>query len=183
MVSNGCVPLVFSTDPSSSTSDTSLSYFTPVRASTRAVTRVSSTDRQLGNVTLDSGKYYMPTAAIHPLFDSFTIDLDPCAVVISVFLITISPMHEGSAEGYPHVRRIMRRVREPLEKTDSSATVKVAYFPVCPDDRSEHQWRMPIGWDKYTETHDRRGDGSCIRIPAPGHYGTSCLFTPNFATD
>jgi hypothetical protein len=125
--SNGCVPPVFSTDLPPSMPDTSLSSFVRLRAGTRTVTRVNFADRQLRDVTLDSDKYYMPTAATHPLFDSFTIDLDSQTGLTSIFLIMISPMHEGSTEGYPYVRRIMRRVREVLEKTDSNATVKVAY--------------------------------------------------------
>ena len=31
----------------------------------------------LSDVTLDNDKYYIPTAANHPSFDSFTINLDP----------------------------------------------------------------------------------------------------------
>jgi len=77
MVPNGCDPLVFSTDPSSSTPDTSLSSFCQPRTGTRIVTRVDSTDRQLGGVTLDNDKYYIPTVDTHPFFDSFTIDMDP----------------------------------------------------------------------------------------------------------
>jgi hypothetical protein len=177
MVSNGCVPLVFSTDPSSSTSDTPLPFFTPLRAGTRAVTRINFADRQLRDVTLDSGKYYMPTAATHPLFDSFTIDLDPHAAVISVFLITISPRHEGLAEGCPYIRKIMGRVHELLKKTHSKAKAKVAYFLVCPEDGSKHQWQMPVGWDKYNEAPDHREDGFCIHVPVSGHHGASCLFT------
>lgn len=84
MASNGRVPPVFSIDPSSSTPDTSLS-FELLRAGTRTVTRVSLTDRQPGDVTLDNNKYYIPTAVNDPLFDSFTIILDPHTVVISVF--------------------------------------------------------------------------------------------------
>jgi len=101
MVSNGRDPPVFSTDPSSLTPDTSLPSFGSPRAGTRAVTRVNFTNRQLGDVTLDNEKCYILTTATRPLFDSFAIDLDPHTLVISVFRITISPRHKGSAEEYP----------------------------------------------------------------------------------
>jgi len=175
MVSNGRDPPVFSIDPPSSTPDISLTSFGPLRASTRVF--INFTDRQLSDVTLDNGKYYIPTAATHPLFDSFTIDLDPHTVVISVFRITISPKHEGSTESYPHTRRITRRVRRLPKETGYNATVKVAYFLVCPDDGSEYQWWMSVGWNKDTETRDNRGDGFCILVPVPRHHGTSCMLS------
>jgi len=128
---------------------------------------------KLSDVTLGNGKSYILTADTHPLFDSFTVDLDPHIVVISIFRITTSQRNEGLAEGYPHIRKIMRRVCKLLKDTDSNATVKAAYILVCPDDGSEYQWRMPIGWNKDTETHDHRGDGFCIRVPAPRYHGTS----------
>ena len=56
MVSNDRNPPIMSTDPSSSTPDTSLSSFGQPRTGTRAVTRVNFTDRQLSDVTLDNGK-------------------------------------------------------------------------------------------------------------------------------
>ena len=129
MISDGYDPPVFSTDPPSSTS---LSPFGPPRARTRAVTQVNFADRQLSDITFDNRKYYIPTAAAHPLFDSFTIDMDLHMVVISVFRITISKKHEGSAEGYPHIRKIIRRVRKLLKEADSNATVRVEYFLVLP---------------------------------------------------
>ena len=67
MVSNSRVPPVFLTDPSSSTLDTSLSPLVPLHACTRAVTRANFTGRQLSDVTLNNGKYYISTAADHPL--------------------------------------------------------------------------------------------------------------------
>jgi len=167
MVPNGCDPLIFSTDPSSSTPDTSLSSFWQPRTGTRTVTRVDFTDRQLDGVTLDNDKYYIPTVDTHPFFDSFTIDMDPRAVVISVFRITISPRNEGPAEGYLQIHKIMRRVRELLEEADCNATVKVTYVLVCPDDGCQYQWRMPVGWNEDTETDDHRGGGSCILVPLP----------------
>ena len=95
---------VFYTDPSPPTPDTSSSG--PLRLRTRAVTGVNFTDCRLSDMTLKNGRYYIPTAAIRPLFDSFTIDVDSHTVVISLFRITISPRNEGLAEGYPHVRKI-----------------------------------------------------------------------------
>ena len=182
MVSNGCVPPVF-IDHASSTPDTSL-FFEPLRADTRSVTRVDFTGSKLSGVTLDNDKYYMPTAANHPLFDSFTIDSDRSLdnVMISIFQITISKRHRGSAKGYFHIRRIMRHVRGLLKEKKSKATVKVGYFLVCPDDKSRHEWEMPLGWEKSAKINDHRGDGFCIRVPVSGRCGTLCLFTSSFAT-
>ena len=96
--------------------------------------------------------------------------MDLHTVVISIFRITISQRHEGSAEGYPHIRKIIRRVRKLLKEADCDATVKVESFLVCSDDGSQYQWRMPVGWNEDTEIHDHRGDGFCIRVPVPGHH-------------
>ena len=149
---------VFYADPSSTTPDTSSSPIRPRTA--KAVTGINFTDCQLSNVTLNNVRYYITTAAIHPLFDSFTIDMDLHIVVITFFRITVSPRNGGLVEGYSHVRKIMHRVHELLKETDSNAVVKFAYILVYPDDGSEYQWEMSIGWNK----EDYRGDGFCIRV-------------------
>ena len=184
MASNGCVPPVFSADPCSSTPDTSL-FFEPLRADTKVVTRVDFTDRQLSGVTLDNGKYYIPTVANDSLIDSFTIDSDRPShtVVISIFQITIFTTHGGSSEGYLHIRKIMRHVRGLLKEKKFDAAVKVVYFLVCPDYKSQHEWRMPVDWEKSTKVYDHHGGGFCIHVPVPGRRSTSCLLIPNFATE
>ena len=68
MASDRRDPPTFSVD-SSPNSDTSL------RSNPRAVTRVDFTC-ELGNVTLDDSKYYIPTTTTNHFFDSFTIDFD-----------------------------------------------------------------------------------------------------------
>jgi len=177
---------LFSTDPPSSTPDTPLS---PLHPEARSVTQVNFVPRELSDVTLDSDRYYILSAANHPLFDAFTIDFvpptceKPATGVISVFQMTISRSHKGSAEGYPHIRKIMARVRNLLQKGYSNPTVKVAYFLVCPHDQSQYQWQMPAGWDKSVQKNNRRGECFCIRIPVPGHHGKLCPFTPNFPTE
>ena len=174
MASDDCDPPVFSADSSNSTSGTPLPSFSQLHASTRAVTRV---DHQLSDVTLlDNHKYYLPAASNHPLFYSFTIYFDSHAVAISVFHITISPNHEGSAEGYLHIHKLMRRVRELLKETDAYVTVKAAYLLVCPDDGAPYQWRMHVGWKEYTRTNDHRGDGFRIRVPVSGCRGIHSQF-------
>ena len=160
MASDGGDPPVFSTDPSalsSSTPDTLLSSLALLRFGTRAVTQVDFT-HELSDVTLDEGKYYVSATTNNPLFDSFTIDhdLDRRTVVISVFQVTISERHEGSTEGYPIVRRIMACVRKLLNETGLNAIVKVVYFLVCPEDGTQHQWQMPMDWNKNLKTHDHR---------------------------
>ena len=184
MGSNGCVPPIFSTDPGSSTPDDTL-FFKPLRADTRRATRVDFTGRKLSGVTLDNDKYYIPTAANNPLFDSFTIDSDPSLdnVMISIFQVTISETHRGSAKGYPHIRKIMDHVRGLLKEKKCKATVKVGYFLVCPDDRSRREWQMPVGWEKSAKVNDHRGDCFCLLVPVSGRRDTLCLFAPGFATE
>ena len=175
---------VFLTGPSSSTPSTS----SPLRTNTRAVMQVNLASRELSDVTLDNDKYYIPAAANHPLFDSFNIDIilptreNSATGVISVFQTTTSPKHEGSAAGYPHIRKIMSHVRNLLKGRYPNPTVKVVYFLVCPDDESQYRWQMPAGWDKRAARNDHRGECFCIRIPVPGLHGTLHSFTPNFST-
>jgi hypothetical protein len=177
-------PPVFSTGPRYRGYNTSLPSFAPQGGGTRAVTRVDFTDSQLSNVTLAPNEYYVPTAATDPPFDSFIIDHFPQALVISILQIT-TLMHKGSDEDYTDIRKITRCVRKFLKKMGYDARVKVAvtYCLVCPDDGSQHKWKMPVGWDECTKINDHHGDGFYIRIPVPRHHGTSCLSTPNFATE
>jgi hypothetical protein len=144
----------------------------------RVVTTVNFTN--LSNVTFDEDRYYILESATNPLFDSFIINLvEPQTVVISVFRITVSRKHRGSAEGYPLIRKIMTH----LKGSKPEAKVRVEYFLVCLDrrDGSEYQWQMPAGWDKNFKIHDHRGEAFCIRIPISERYGMSRLFTSNFA--
>ena len=174
---------LFSTHPPSSTHDTPSS---PLHSEARSVTLVDFALRELSDVTLDSGKYYIPSAANHPLFDSFTIHVmpptpqNPATGIISIFRMTIAKSHQGSDKGYSHIRKIMACVRGLLEKEYSNPAVKVVYFLVCPHDQSERQWRMPTGWNKSVQKNNHRGKCFCIRIPIPGHHSTLCPFTPNF---
>lgn len=67
----------------------------------------------------------------------------------------------------------MRHVRKLLKGTDCNTTVEIAYVLVCPDDGSQYQWRMPVGWNKNTEACNRRGGKFFIRVPAPRRRSTS----------
>jgi len=171
-----CDPPTFSIDLSSSspTPGTSLSSFTPLRADARTAVPVNLADDSLSDVTLDTDKYYTPTTATNSLFDSFVIDhdRDRRTVVVSIFQITISPRHGGSADGYHLIREIMAHVGKLLEETGLDATIKVAYFLVCPESESQHQWQMPADWNRYTGIHDHRGDAFYIRIPISVHQQT-----------
>jgi len=187
MVSDDRNPPTFSTDSSplsSSTPDTSLSSLMPLRADTRRIVMPGNLIHGLSNVTLDNDRYYVPATTNNPLFDSFTIDfdLDRHTAVISVFHITISSRHGGSAEGYPLVRKIVARVRELLKDEGLNATVKVGYFLVCPDDGSKHEWQMPVDRGKSVKCNGHHGHAFCIRVPVLVPLRTSCLFIPNFAT-
>jgi hypothetical protein len=123
-------------------------------------------------VTLDNDKYYTPTMANNSLFDSFAIDYNPKqrTAVISIFQITISSTHGGSAEGYARIRKIMVRVHDLIREKHpkGKVTVTVEYFLVCPEGESNHRWQMPAGWGEYTKHSDYRGSAFCIRIPVKG---------------
>ena len=163
MVSDGKDPPLFSMH-SPSACDASLPSFTSPHGHTVDVTRVDFAHR-LGNVTLDDNGYYIPTASDNPLFDSFTIhrNQDKSTAVISIFQVTISPKHGGSAEGYLLIRKIIAHVRDLLEGREDP--VKIEYILVCPEDRSQHQWQMPVGWNAKTSINDHRGKAYCLRVP------------------
>ena len=107
----------------------------PVRANAREAIK-STLPFDLGSVTLGSDKYYTPIAINNPLFDAFTVDHDPDnrTAVISIFQMTTSPSHRGSAKGYPHIQKIMAHVYELLGPGSFDTTVvKVMYSLVCPE--------------------------------------------------
>ena len=180
MVCDNCDPPAFSTDLSSppSVPDTS-SSLPPLRARTKAVTLVNLA-HNLSNLTLGNDRYYVQTTTNNPLFDSFAIDrdLDRRTTVISVFQITTSSTHGGSARGYLRIRRIVARVRNLLESEGLNATVKVAYILVCPDDGSRHQWQMPVGWHDDLTHNDHRGDAFCVCVPVSVHRNILRQSTP-----
>ena len=161
MISNGAEPPTFLT--SAGPPSLHLSAFPGGRVDTRVDFK-----RGLSNVTLDSNRYYIPTVTNHALFDSFTIDSTSRPVVISVFQIAASSKHEGSAEGYFHIRRLKTHVRKLLKDAGHTPPpyIKVQYFLVCPEDDSERRLEMPVGWSEGTKnTH--RGDVFCIRHGVP----------------
>jgi len=111
-------------------------------------------------------KYYLPTPTVNPLFDSFTVDIDvDKRAIISVFRMTTS-RYRGSSKGYLLIRKIMTRVRQPLGLRSGSPGIEVLYFLVCPEDGSNYQWSMPVGWYENTTVNDHRGKVYCIRIPS-----------------
>jgi hypothetical protein len=185
MGSTGGDSPVFSTASSSaspSTPDTQPQCPAPTFTRVRNVKPVRFT-KAMSCVTLDENAYYIPGAENNPLFDSFTVDVDRNrnSAVISVFQITVSPDHRGSANGYILIRKIMARVRTLLKEAHHKPTVKVNYFLVCPKDGSEHKWKMPVGWNKSRSVNDHRGEAFCIYVPSLENYGMSRLCTPNFA--
>ncbi len=93
--------------------------------------------------------------------------------------MTIPSTHPGSAKGYPLIHKIMAHVHKLLKQVVLKATVKVAYFLVCPECGSQHKWQMPANWSKSVITNDHCRDVFCISILV---LGMSCLFTSNFAT-
>ena len=175
MIPNDEDPPLFSMH-SPSARHASLSSLASPHVQTMVVTRVDFA-RGLGNVTLDDDMYYIPTASNHPLFDSFTIRRNPGkTTVISIFQVTITPKHGGSAAGYLTIRNIIAHVRGLLKAQGVSGPredrkvlpipVKIKYILVCPEDRSHHQWQMPIGWNEGTQVSDHRGKAYylCISV-------------------
>ena len=141
---------------------------------------------ELSNVTLEKHKYYIPRSLTHPLMDSFTIDRDRDrhTVVISVFQIMTSPSDEGSAEGYPLIRKIVAHMRKLLKNAELNATIEIAYFLVCTEDEdgSQHLWQVPVDWDENARAHGYRGNVFCIHVPVTGPHGTLRVFTLGPAT-
>ena len=115
------------------------------------------------DVTLDKSKYYVPVATNNPLFDAFTIyhDIDKHTVVVSFFQMTLIKSHDGSAKGYPLIRKILTHLSGLIKAEKLQVTLEVEYVLVCPDDGTEsRRWKMPAGWSrKYC------GDAFCLRIP------------------
>ena len=78
----------------------------------------------------------------------------------------------------PLIRKIMAYIRKLYkERFNVTIKIKVAYFLVCPEGRSQHQWQIPVDWNKSVKINDHRGDVFDIRVPS-----MSCPFTRNFAT-
>ena len=161
MVSNNSDPPVFSADLPS-VPDAWLPSPAPLSTDTRAVTLVNFT-HGLNDVTLDKNNYYIPIATTNPLFDSFTIDRHRDTVIISIFQITISQKHEGSAAGYFLIRKIIAHVRRLLKVP--KAPVKIVYILVCPKDATQHKWQMPVDWNKNIKINDHRGNAFYLRVP------------------
>jgi len=128
----------------------------------------------------DGSGYCVPASPTNPLFDSFTVDLDPdnCTGVISVYQITISERHEGSADGYLFIRKIMARARKLLNcPKGSKPNIEVKYFLVCPEDGVDHKWKMPDGWKEKTNRYDHAGEAFCIRVPS-SYFKVCCADSP-----
>jgi len=162
--------------PTFSATGTLPSPHAPLRHYARTVVRINF--NQLSDVTLDNNKYYIPAATDSPLFDSFTIDRSWRTVVISIFQITTSPDHAGSAEGYELIRKIILHVRKLLNEKPQKTTVKVVYFLVCPEGGSgKSKWHMPAGWDQTTIRHDHRGEAFCLYVPVAERHNTWCTLS------
>jgi len=60
----------------------------------------------------------------------------------------------------------MKHVRKLLRLPSHGPGIEVSYFLVCPEDGSQHEWNMPIDWNKNTTVNDHRGNAYCIHIPS-----------------
>ena len=167
---------IFTTDPASTSFSTPPSLLSSLFKSRHSTEFDFDDTPSINNhVTLKENVLYLPTSP-NNLFDSFTIDVIQNTAIISIFQITISEVHGGSADGYRIIRKIMNHVRK-LIKTEAAVTeVKVAYFLICRSDRhyglwsdllpiSHFQWKMPFGWTKCTTINDHRGDVFCVKVP------------------
>jgi hypothetical protein len=161
MVSDERNPPTFTANPSSpsASSNAPPSLPHPLLRGGRTIVQVDF-PHGINDVTLDGGRYYCTAASNKPMFDSFIIDRDNNTAVISFFQVTISKDCGESVGSYELIRNIMAHVRGLLEEANPekvSARVGVAYLSVRPEDASEHEWRMPTGWNQDTGRNDHRG--------------------------
>lgn len=175
MTSNGRDPPSFTTQRPASTIPQ-----TPLRAIASTPVSVEFGPYvKLDNVTLDNGNYYIPAAMNNPLFDAFTINcVDETTALISIFQMTVSSRHKGSADGYLNVRKIVARVKNLLRRGQKvKCSVEVRYFLVCPKSNPRNRWEMPKNWGENCGNDDHRGLVFCLPIPTSG---TPYSFTPNY---
>jgi len=128
----------------------------------------------LSDVTSDSNRYYIPVLATNPLSDSFAVALDVGrgTAVVSIYQITISSKHRGSASDYLLIGKIMAHARKLLNcPKKCKPDIKVGYFLVCPGGGSEHQLKMPSGWDENNTSCNQVRE--VFRIRVPSHYLTA----------
>jgi hypothetical protein len=141
----------------------------PVRGKHRDAILIDFNDK-LDDITLEDNRYYIPVASNNPLFDSFTIDCNRNkTTVISIFQITASKTHGGSAKGYHIIQDIMEQIKKLLLEDNPKTTPKVAvaYFLVRPENKNEskYTWKMPDGWNKQKLTNNYRGKVFTLRVP------------------
>jgi len=167
MLSNLRDPPAFSTITSSPPSPNTPAFPSSFTLCTESRTSVRIDFRDLSDVTLDNKHYYEPTATNHPLFHSFTVSFTPdgLTVIIAVFQMSISTRHQGSSQGYVHICKLIAHVRRCLKEIYSGAAVKVAYYLVCPDGESKHEWLMPPDWNKSVKINDHRGQAFLLCVP------------------
>ena len=168
MTSKGPTDLTFTTRNSPSSNVTP----TPYNIQGKKFTYIAFGPHiDLKDVTLEENKYYVPTSHSNPLFDSFIIDHEEGedSARISIFQMTISSTYRGSSAGYENIRKIMSHTKRLLKlenkKRGFKTDVKVRYFLVRPEDRTESTWVMPDGWDESVSRNDHRGDVFCLRFP------------------
>lgn len=86
--------------------------------------RVSFVDFLEANGPLDVSKYYVPHATNNPLYDAFTVDVTDAGpesaaskpiCVLSIFQMSTSMTHGGSAHGYDTIKRLIELVAEQAE--------------------------------------------------------------------
>ena len=161
MDTNGEIPPTFSTTapqpPPTSRRDHAMTF------------RTINLRHDLSDVTFDSSGYYVPVSAFNPLFNSFTVALDVGrrTGVISIYQITISQSHRGSADDYLLIHKIMAHARKLLNCPKGyDPDIKVEYFLVCPEDGVDYEWEMPSGWDENNGHDNQAGEAFCIRIPS-----------------
>jgi len=106
MYSNGQKIPTFSTVVPASTLGTRLPLALPLLDEGRTDVSIDLT-RDLDDLQAGSKTYYIPEALHDPLFDAFTVAVNPSqtTALISVFQMTTSKMHHGSSKGYDLITR------------------------------------------------------------------------------
>ena len=164
MYSNGQKIPTFSTAVPASTFGTRLPLALPLLDKGRNDASIDLT-RDLDDLQAESETYYILEASHDPLFDAFTVAVNPSqtTALISVFQMTTSKMHHGSSKGYDLIHKIMDRVRS----LNPGFNIRIAYWLVCPTlaTSEECSWKVPDGWNTSTRVNNHRGDVFCLRIP------------------
>ena len=130
----------------------------------------------LDSVLLENNTYYIPVDPSFPLFDAFTVEVDPPTKSADLWVLqmTTSPLHGGSERGYRAIRRIVADLKAMLKQeapkkkskkgTPGQSVSHVHYILVVPKGDRDKQWAFPIGWNENCTRNAHRGSVYCLQV-------------------